>query len=252
MNTSPLICTAAVVLLGMAASAFAGEGCCPEQSAKPANMKGQALGPRPQSGMEPGAMILQHFEKVQPPLSDAQKEQIKKLAEQTRAKIMAAKTPEERRAIHMDMRKTIVNTILTEEQRASMPYHGKGPRAQGAPRVPPPVLPHLMAPGEGIIQHFASVTPPLSDEQKAHIKQLAAETNAKIMAATTPEERRAIHADMRKTIVNTILTEEQRASLPYHGKGPRARWRKAPMPPLPPPPPAEGMQPPPPPPPPVE
>lgn len=147
MNTSPLICTAAVVLLGMAASAFAGEGCCPEQSAKPANMKGQALGPRPQSGMEPGAMILQHFEKVQPPLSDAQKEQIKKLAEQTRAKIMAAKTPEERRAIHMDMRKTIVNTILTEEQRASLPYHGKGPRARWRKAPMPPLPPPPPAEG---------------------------------------------------------------------------------------------------------
>jgi|GEM_PF-5616643 len=142
MIKSIFIFAVAVLLTGMAASGFAGEGCCPEQSAKPARMKGLALGPRPQPGMEPGAMILRHFENLQPPLTDKQKEQIEKLAEETRAKITAAQTPEERRALHMDMRKTIVKTILTDEQRASLPYHGKGPRARWrkppVPPVPPP------------------------------------------------------------------------------------------------------------------
>lgn len=127
MIKSTLMFTLALLLLGVAATAFAGEGCCPDASAKPAKMKGHALGPRPQPGMEPGAMILQHLERVQPPLTDAQKEQIKKLAEETRAKIQAAQSPEERRAIHMDMRKTIMKTILTEEQRASLRPRGKGP-----------------------------------------------------------------------------------------------------------------------------
>lgn len=139
MIKSTLMFTAALLLLGVAAPARAGEGCCPHASAKPALMKGQARAPRPHLDLAPGAMILRHFERVQPPLTDTQKEQIKKLAEETRAKMQAAQSPEERRAIHMDMRKTITTTILTEQQRASLRPRGKGPgMASGMHKAPLP------------------------------------------------------------------------------------------------------------------
>lgn len=226
MIKSTLIFTAALLLLGLAATAFAGEGCCPDPSAKPATIKGHALGPRPQPGMEPGAMILQHLERVQPPLTNTQRDKIKNLAEDIRAKLHAAKTHAERHALRMQLHKTVIETILTDEQRASL--------AAQRPPLPPGPRPG-MEHGPLLTRFFDRVQPPLTDAQKEQIKKLAEETRAKAATAQTPAERRALHMQLRKTVISTILTEEQRASLPPRGLARRGGAHCGPQPPAQPP-----------------
>jgi Spy/CpxP family protein refolding chaperone len=123
MIKSTLFFTLALVLVCAAATAFADE--CGQSPEGKAHKHGKLQGPGAPGGPT-GDMMLKHLERVQPPLTDAQKEQVKKLAEETRAKMAAATTPEERRDLAMTMRKTVMETILTDEQRGSLPRMGQG------------------------------------------------------------------------------------------------------------------------------
>lgn len=219
MNRTTLLLLALCLVLGSSIPSFAGKGCCGGPESTPPTRKGRALDGPARRGGDPATMMLHVLKGVQPPLTEAQIEQVNKIAEETRAQLNTATTPQERREIVTSMRSRIIQTVLTEEQRASL-------RAR-APHVPPGPSP---TPGIGhaqpIFRFFERVQPPLTDVQREQIAKLSAEARPKLHNAQSPQERRAIHAQLRKTIMQTVLTEEQRASLREQRKHYRKRMHK--------------------------
>ncbi|MCX7848025.1 MAG: hypothetical protein N2595_08365 [bacterium] len=235
MNKPILLVTAITLVMGTSLVALADEECCPKQSSQTPALKGAPHAPRGQWQPDPAPFILHALQGVQPPLSETQIEQINNLASETRAKLKHAKTPEERRTIRAQMRSQVFDSILTDQQRASL--RERAPSLPHRPPLPPPRLDAF------VLRFLDHVQPPLTDEQRAQIKKLTEETHAKMQAAQSPEERRTLHMQLRKTIMQTVLTEEQRASLPRMrrrpGMGPGMGKHKGPQPP------AEGAAPPP-------
>ena len=83
-------------------------------------------------------------------------------------------------------------------------------------------------PGRGM---YPNVTPPLTEDQKKKIEGLQAEARKKAADTQDMSARGAIMQELHKTVMETVLTPEQRASMPKRpegGRRPRAHGNDAP------------------------
>ena len=107
------------------------------------------------------------------------------------------------------------------------------PEQVKAAPVPPPERP-AMRRGQGQGQGrgmYPNVTPPLTEDQKKKIEGLQAEARKKVADTQDMSARGAIMQELHKTVMETVLTPEQRASMPKRpegGRRPRAHGNDAP------------------------
>ena len=131
------VCAAAVVMADDAAPAKTGDAkaCCPGCG------KDKAAGDKDKPAM--GDRIMKQLEAAKPALTDDQKTKIKSLIDDAKKKMDSATDGKAKREVMMELHKTIMETVLTAEQRDSLPKrpegrgHGKHEKGE-APPAPAP------------------------------------------------------------------------------------------------------------------
>ena len=73
--------------------------------------------------------------------------------------------------------------------------------------------------GDRMMKHLEAAKPALTDEQKTKIQTLIDEAKKKMESATDGKAKREIMMELHKTIMETVLTAEQRESLPKRPEG---------------------------------
>ena len=107
--------------------------------------------------------------------------------------------------------------VVMAEDAAPVKQEGKG--CATCPGCPKDKGEKKMALGERIMKQLEAVKPALTDEQKTKITELAAAAKKKIAEATEPKAKMEIAKEFHKTVMQTVLTAEQRTSLPKRHKG---------------------------------
>ena len=132
-------------------------------------------------------------------LTEEQKKKMKAIHEGTRAKMKAAKTPEERKAIH-EAARAKVKALLGDEKFEKFQAAHKGRRHRGMPDIG------------------------MSAEQKTKVEGIRKKAKADMKDAKG-KDRKAIMEKMHKDI-NALLTDEQRAKMKKAREGHRRGDKK--------------------------
>lgn len=183
-KTTALMVSGLVVMLG--AMTMIAVDAAPAAAGK---VRVRPAGEQGKAEMSPLERLHERFAACKPPLSDEQKTKIKELVKAAREKAKDLEG-QEKREVYAQVLKDVAQNVLTAEQRESM--------RQGGP--------------------FEACKPPLTDEQKAKIKELVQSAREKAKDLEGPEKLAALE-QLRKDITQNVLTEEQRASLPKRGEG---------------------------------
>ena len=116
------ICAAAVVMAEDAAPAKTGDAkaCCPGCG------KDKPAGDKEKGKPEMGDRIMKHLEAAKPALTDEQKTKIQTLIDEAKKKMESATDGKAKGEIMKELHKTIMETVLTAEQRESLPKRPEG------------------------------------------------------------------------------------------------------------------------------